>query len=42
MTRAEFDRRHAERYAKVLRREMTLDEALIEHDRDWQQMKHGR
>lgn len=35
MTRDEFHRRHAERYRKVFRREMTLEEAMREHYADW-------
>lgn len=35
MTWQEFDRRHAERYTKIMRREMTLTEALAENETDW-------
>lgn len=35
ITWQEFDRRHAERYAKIMRREMTLEDALRENENDW-------
>jgi hypothetical protein len=35
MTKADIDRRHAERYRKVLLREMTLNDALAENAADW-------
>jgi hypothetical protein len=35
----EFQRRHAVRYGKVMRRKMTLLEALAANDRDWQKMR---
>lgn len=37
--RETFEERHRERYAKVLRREMTLENALRENDADWANLK---
>lgn len=41
MTWQEFDRNHAERYGKIMRREMTLAEALVENEADWRALIAG-
>lgn len=35
ITWQEFDMRHSIRYGKVMRGEMTVDEALRENEQDW-------
>lgn len=36
MTTEEREARHKERYGRIMRREITLAEALAENDADWQ------
>lgn len=41
MKRTEFEERHRQRYAAVVRREMTLEDAMRENDVDWQSLEHS-